>query len=87
MTLDEYMARGIEHYELQHEDACNMLDEAIGRLADMTADRDSWMEQCMDARKEWESEAISNARAWRAVAKESMDRCQRLKQALGSACD
>ena len=53
MTLDEYMTGGIEHYELQHESACNLLDEAIGRLADMTADRDSWMDQCMDARRVW----------------------------------
>jgi hypothetical protein len=53
MTLDEYMAGGTEHYELQHECACNLLDDAIGRLADMTADRDSWMDQCMDARRVW----------------------------------
>ena len=61
MTLDEYMAGGIEHYQLQHEDACNMLDDAIGRIADLTADRDSWMHAAVAA-----AEGMRNveARRW-----------------------
>jgi hypothetical protein len=63
MTLDEYMAGGIEHYQLQHEDACNMLDDAIGRITDLTADRDNWRDQCMDARREWEA-VIADRDSW-----------------------
>jgi hypothetical protein len=83
MTLDEYMAGGIEHYQLQHEDACNMLDDAIGRIADLTADRDNWRDQCMDARKEWMT-AIADRDNWKCRAETAETDLRNIGAALGA---
>jgi hypothetical protein len=83
MTLDEYTAGGIEHYQLQHEEACNMLDDAIGRIADLTADRDNWRDQCMDARREWQA-VIADRDNWKYRAETAAEGLRNVEAALGA---
>ena len=54
MTLDEYMAEDCSvFYRFDDAHRFRLLQEATGRIDDLRSDRDSWMEQCMDARRVW----------------------------------
>ena len=64
MTLDEYMAGTDQAWIGYSGDHRALLDEAVGRLRDMTADRDSWMHAAETA-----AEGMRNveARRWGVV--------------------
>ena len=75
MTLDEYMAGTDKAWIGYAGDHRALLDEAITRIADLTADRDSWRDQCMDARKEWQA-VIADRDSWKYRA-ETAEGCMR----------
>jgi hypothetical protein len=78
MTLDEFKAASAADdnafWRLDDGDRKNLIEEALDRLHDMTADRDSWLDQCMDARKVWHETKIeldimtTERNLWRALA-------------------
>ena len=82
MTLDEYMAGTDKAWIGYSGDHRNLLDEAVGRLRDMTADRDSWIEQCMDARREWEA-AIAERNSWKFQAETATEGMRNVEVAPG----
>ena len=75
MTLDEYMAGTDQAWIGYSGDHRALLDEAISRIADLTADRDCWRDQCMDARKEWQA-AIADRDNWKCRA-DTAEGCMR----------
>ena len=75
MTLDEYMAGTDQAWIGYSGDHRALLDDAVTRIAYLTADRDSWRDQCMDARKEWLA-AIYERDSWKYRA-ETAEGCMR----------
>jgi hypothetical protein len=83
MTLDEYMAGTSKAWIGFRENHMNMLDDAIGRIADLTADRDNWRDQCMDARREWEA-VIADRDNWKYRAETAAEGLRNIEAALGA---
>ena len=85
MTLDEYMADDDDYraVHIEAHEAAVLLEEAIGRIADLTADRDNWRDQCMDARKEWLA-AIADRDSWKFLAETAAEGLRNVEAALGS---
>jgi hypothetical protein len=83
MTLDEYMADDDEYraVHIKAHEAAVLLEEAIGRIADLTADRDNWRDQCMDARKEWLA-AIADRDNWKYRAETAAEALRNIEAVL-----
>ena len=86
MTLDEYMAAdySTRYAELGIVEARRLLESAIGRIADLTADRDSWRDQCMEARKDWHEEYVKRIAEHRSrqIAEEALSKTMRAVAAI-----
>ena len=86
MTLDEYMEADYltRDAELGIDEAQRLLEVAIWRIADLTADRDSWRDQCMEARKDWQKEYVKRIAEYRSrqIAEEALSKTMRAVAAI-----